>query len=78
MCRRDRDSELVLITSGNETNEGKTASGLVGEAADARIADAELSKQRYLLIRVVIVLVHRLVGEQVKASTAAAPGRLAI
>ena len=78
MCCRDRKSELILITSWNEANEGKPATGVVGEAADARIADSELAKQVYLLIRIVIVFLHRLIGEQVKTSTAAAPGRLAI
>jgi len=78
VCRRDRKSKFIPIASGNETNEGKPAAGVVGEAADARITDAELAKQGYLLIRIVIVLIPRLIGEQVKASTAAAPGRLPI
>jgi len=78
VCRRAGDSEFVLITSGNETNEGEPAAGIVGEAADARIADAKLAKQSYLPIGFVTVLVHRLIREQVKASTAASPDRLAI
>ena len=68
MGRRDRDSEFVLITSGNETSKGEPAAGVVSEAADAGITDAKLAKQSYLLIGIVTVLVHRLIGEQVKAS----------
>ena len=78
MCRRDGKSKLILITSWHETDEGEPAAGVVGEAADARITDAELAKQGYLLIGIVTVLVHRLIGEQVKTSTAAVTGRLPI
>src|SRR5207244_13415720 len=70
--------EPDLIAHGIQHRDGQPPSGVVGEQIKRRVADAQLTDKTELLVRILTILIHRLISEQIKTSTPVAPDRLAI
>ena len=78
VCACDRESEFVLITSRYQSRDVQSASSVVREPVDSRVADPELAKQSHSPLRMFGILVHGLIGKRIKASTAVVADRLAV